>query len=80
MIGEITLRGKVLPVGGIKEKVLAAKRAKIKDIVLCSMNKPDINDINERYLKGLNFHFVDDMSDVIEIALSKQKVKNYKEL
>ena len=80
MTGEITLRGKVLPVGGIKEKVLAAKRAKIKDIILCSMNKPDINDINERYLNGLNFHFVDDMSDVIEIALSKQKVKNYKEL
>ena len=80
MTGEITLRGKVLPVGGIKEKVLAAKRAKIKDIILCSMNKPDINDINERYLNGLNFHFVDDMSDVIEIALSKQKVKNFKEL
>ena len=80
MTGEITLRGKVLPVGGIKEKVLAAKRAKIKDIILCSMNKPDINEINERYLNGLNFHFVDDMSDVIEIALSKQKVKNYKEL
>ena len=75
MTGEITLRGKVLPVGGIKEKVLAAKRAKIKDIILCSMNKPDINDINERYLNGLNFHFVDDMSDVIEIALSKQKSK-----
>jgi ATP-dependent Lon protease len=80
MTGEITLRGKVLPVGGIKEKVLAAKRAKIKDIILCSMNKPDINDINERYLNGLNFHFVDDMSNVIKIALSKQKVKNYKEL
>ena len=80
MTGEITLRGKVLPVGGIKEKVLAAKRAKIKDVILCSMNKPDINDINKRYLNGLNFHFVDDMSDVIEIALSKQKVKNYKEL
>lgn len=80
MTGEITLRGKVLPVGGIKEKILAAKRARIKEIILCEENKKDILEINEKYLKGLTFHYVSEMSEVIDIALTKQKVKNAKEL
>tara|TARA_Y200000002_G_scaffold356026_1_gene337480 strand:- start:73 stop:837 length:765 start_codon:yes stop_codon:yes gene_type:complete len=80
MTGEITLRGKVLPVGGIKEKVLAAKRAKITDIILCNQNKADINEINKKYIKGLNFHFVTDMTEVINIAITNQKVKNHKNL
>jgi len=80
MTGEITLRGKVLPVGGIKEKILAAKRAKIKEIILCEENKKDIEEINETYLKGLTFHYVSDMSDVLKHAITNQKVKNYKEL
>ncbi len=70
MTGEITLRGKVLPVGGIKEKILAAKRAGIKEIILCEHNIKDIEEINEDYLKGLNFHYVSNMNDVIKIALS----------
>ncbi len=69
MTGEITLRGKVLPVGGIKEKILAAKRADIKDIILCKSNKKDIEDINPKYLEGLNFHYVDTMMEVLDIAL-----------
>ncbi|RLD77112.1 MAG: endopeptidase La, partial [Bacteroidetes bacterium] len=80
MTGEITLRGKVLPVGGIKEKILAAKRANIKEIILCSENKKDIEDINEKYLKGLTFHYVKEMKEVIDIALLKQKVKNAKKI
>ncbi|QTD39263.1 endopeptidase La [Polaribacter batillariae] len=80
MTGEITLRGKVLPVGGIKEKILAAKRANIKEIILCEDNRKDILEINENYLKGLTFHYVSDMKQVIEIALTKQKVKNAKKL
>ncbi|SHI56539.1 ATP-dependent Lon protease [Mesonia phycicola] len=80
MTGEITLRGKVLPVGGIKEKILAAKRAKIKEIILCEENKKDIEEINETYLKGLTFHYVTDMSDVLKHAITNQKVKNCKEL
>lgn len=80
MTGEITLRGKVLPVGGIKEKILAAKRAKIKEIVMCVQNKRDIDEIDQNYLKGLTFHYVDDMSEVLDIALTKQKVKNAKKL
>jgi ATP-dependent Lon protease len=75
MTGEITLRGKVLPVGGLKEKILAAKRAGIKDIVLCEKNRKDILEINQRYLKELKFHYVSDMQEVIELALMKQKVK-----
>ncbi len=75
MTGEITLRGKVLPVGGIQEKILAAKRANIKEIILCKDNKKDIDEIKAQYLKGLKFHFVDTMKEVIEIALLKQKVK-----
>ncbi len=80
MTGEITLRGKVLPVGGIKEKILAAKRARIKEILLCKENKSDIEEIKDEYLKGLTFHYVTDMSEVIEIAITKQKVKNAKKL
>lgn len=80
MTGEITLRGKVLPVGGIKEKILAAKRADIKEIILCADNKKDIEEINERYLKGLTFHYVETMMEVLEIALLKTKVKNAKNI
>ena len=80
MTGEITLRGKVLPVGGIKEKILAAKRARIKEIVLCEDNKRDIAEIKEEYLKGLTFHYVKEMSEVLEVAITKQKVKNAKQL
>ncbi len=80
MTGEITLRGKVLPVGGIKEKILAAKRANIKEIILCEENKKDVQEIKESYLKGLTFHYVTDMRQVIELALTKQKVKNAKKL
>jgi len=78
MTGEITLRGKVLPVGGIKEKILAAKRARIKEILLCEENKRDINEIKPEYLKGLKFHYVTEMSDVLKIALTDQKVHNAK--
>jgi ATP-dependent Lon protease len=80
MTGEITLRGKVLPVGGIKEKILAAKRAKIKEIILSKENKSDIDEINTTYLKGLKFHFVSEMSEVIDLAITNQKVKNAKSL
>lgn len=80
MTGEITLRGKVLPVGGIKEKILAAKRARIKEILLCEDNKRDIDEIKPEYLKGLTFHYVKDMSDVLDIAITNQKVKNAKKL
>jgi ATP-dependent Lon protease len=80
MTGEITLRGKVLPVGGIKEKILAAKRARIKEILLCEDNKRDIDEIKPEYLKGLTFHYVTDMSDVLKLALTHQKVKNAKKL
>jgi len=80
MTGEITLRGKVLPVGGIKEKILAAKRARIKEILLCEDNKRDIDEIKPEYLKGLTFHYVKDMSDVLTLALTKEKVKNAKTL
>ena len=74
MTGEMTLRGKVMPVGGIKEKILAAKRADIKEIILSKENEKDIEEINEIYLKGLKFHFVENISEVLEIALLKQKV------
>ncbi|MEP2239303.1 MAG: endopeptidase La, partial [Maribacter sp.] len=80
MTGEITLRGKVLPVGGIKEKILAAKRAKIKEIILCADNERDIKEIKESYLKGLTFHYVKEMSEVIDIAITDDNVKNAKEL
>jgi ATP-dependent Lon protease len=74
MTGEITLRGKVLPVGGIKEKILAAKRASIREIILAEDNKKDINEINEIYLKGLKFHFVNNIMEVLDISVLKQKV------
>ena len=76
MTGEITLRGKVLPVGGIREKILAAKRAGIKDIILCKENKKDIEEISSEYLKGLSFHYVTDIQDVLDVALLKEEVKN----
>ena len=78
MTGEITLRGKVLPVGGIKEKILAAKRSKIKEIILCEDNKKDIEEINQYYLRGLKFHYVKDMKQVIDYAIINQKVKHAK--
>ena len=80
MTGEITLRGKVLPVGGIKEKILAAKRAKLNEVILSVRNEPDVNEINEKYIKGLKFHYVNEMSEVIDIALTNKKVKNPKKL
>jgi ATP-dependent Lon protease len=76
MTGEITLRGKVLPVGGIKEKILAAKRARIKEIILSADNRKDVEEIEPEYLKGLEFHYVENMDEVIANALLKQKVKN----
>ena len=76
MTGEITLRGKVLPVGGIREKILAAKRAGIKDIILCKENKKDIEEIPSEYLKGLTFHYASDIQDVLDFALLKEKVAN----
>ena len=75
MTGEITLRGKVLPVGGIKEKILAAKRAGIKEIMLCEKNRADVEQVKPTYLKGLKFHYVSEMKEVLEIALLKQHVK-----
>lgn len=80
MTGEITLRGKVLPVGGIKEKILAAKRAGIKEIILCHENKSDIDEIKPEYIEGMHFHFVKEMSEVLKIAITDQKVKNAKTL
>ncbi len=78
MTGEITLRGKVLPVGGIKEKILAAKRANIKDIILCEENKKEVEEIEKNYLKGLTLHYVTEMKEVIELAVLKTKVKSKK--
>jgi ATP-dependent Lon protease len=80
MTGEITLRGKVLPVGGIKEKILAAKRAKIKEIIVSEENRKDVEDIKEIYIKGLKFHFVNTIMEVLELSLLKQKVKNPKKI
>ncbi|ELR72743.1 ATP-dependent protease La Type I [Fulvivirga imtechensis AK7] len=75
MTGEITLRGKVLPVGGIKEKILAAKRAGISEIILSERNKRDINEIDDRYIKGLKIHYVENVDEVLALALLKEKVK-----
>ena len=75
MSGEITLRGQVLPVGGIKEKILAAKRAGIKEIILCEKNRQDVDDINPRYIKGLIFTYVNHMREVVDRALLSQKVE-----
>ncbi len=74
MTGEITLRGKVLPVGGIKEKILAAKRAGITDIIMCEENRKHIEEIPAMYLKGLTFHFVENVSEVLRIALLDERV------
>ena len=71
MTGEITLRGKVLPVGGIKEKILAAKRAGITDILICHENKKNIEDIPAKYVKGVKFHYVENVKDVLDFALLK---------
>jgi ATP-dependent Lon protease len=76
MTGEITLRGKVLPVGGIKEKILAAKRSGIKELILSTKNKRDIDEIEKNYLKGLVFHYVDNVDEVLRIALLKDKIKD----
>ena len=80
MTGELTLRGKVLPVGGIKEKILAANRSGIKEIILSKQNKKDILEINSKYIKGLTFHYVDKLNEVIDIALLSQKVDNFVEI
>ena len=79
MTGEITLRGKVLPVGGLKEKILAAKRAGIKEIILCKENGKDINEIKTEHLDGLTFHYVTDMQEVLQLAVTQEKVKDAKE-
>ncbi len=78
MTGEMTLRGKVLPVGGIKEKILAAKRAGVTDIILCEENKKDISQIKDLYIKGLNFHYVKDIMDVVDVALEPASTSNNK--
>jgi ATP-dependent Lon protease len=80
MTGEITLRGKVLPVGGIKEKILAAKRASIKEIILSEENRKDVETIKEIYIRGLKFHYVETIMEVLELALLKQKVRNPKKI
>ena len=76
MTGEITLRGKVLPVGGIKEKILAAKRAGITDILMCADNRKDIEEIPAMYLEGVNFHYVENIQNVWDYALLDEKVAN----
>jgi len=80
MTGELTLRGKVLPVGGIKEKILAAKRSGINEILLSKQNRKDILEINEKYVKGMTFHYVDTLKEVIDIALLNEKVENAVEI
>jgi ATP-dependent Lon protease len=80
MTGEITLRGKVLPVGGIKEKILAAKRASIREIILSEDNRKDVDDIKDQYISGLKFNYVETIMDVLELTLLKQKVKNPKKI
>lgn len=78
MTGEITLRGKVLPVGGIKEKILAAKRSGLKEIILCKTNKRDIAEIPAEYLEGITFHYVDKMEEVLDLALEPQVTQKFK--
>ncbi|HHP7241503.1 MAG TPA: endopeptidase La [Cyclobacteriaceae bacterium] len=80
MTGEITLRGKVLPVGGIKEKILAARRSGIKEIIMCKKNEKDLEEINNDYVKDIHFHFVDRVDEVLDIALLKEKVENARAL
>jgi len=76
MTGEITLRGVVLPVGGIKEKILAARRANISEVILCEDNRKDVDEINQDYLTGMTFHYVQQMKDVLKLALTKNLVSN----
>jgi ATP-dependent Lon protease len=76
MTGEITLRGKVMPVGGIKEKILAAKRAGIKEIIMSAKNEKDVDLVNQDYIKNVKFHYVKTMDEVIELALMKNKIKD----
>jgi len=76
MTGEITLRGKVLPVGGIKEKILAAKRANITEIILSADNRKDVSEIDIAYIKGLKFHYVNTVKEVLDLALLNEKVAN----
>jgi ATP-dependent Lon protease len=76
LTGEITLRGKVLPVGGIKEKILAAKRSGIKEIILCKENEKDVEEVQADFIKGLKFHFVENMDEVLALALEKKKDKD----
>jgi ATP-dependent Lon protease len=78
MTGEITLRGKVLPVGGIKEKILAAKRSGIREIILCKANREDIQEINKTYLSDLTIHYVETADEVMRIALLDEKVRNHR--
>ena len=80
MTGEITLRGKVLPVGGIKEKILAAKRSKIKEIIVSEENRKDVGEIKDIYIEGLKFHYVETIMEVLEVSLLRQKVKNPKNI
>ena len=80
MTGEITLRGKVLPVGGIKEKILAAKRSGIKEIILSAKNKRDIDEIEKHYIKGLGFHYVDTVDEVLKVALHERQGKTTNEV
>ena len=80
MTGEITLRGKVLPVGGIKEKILAAKRGGIKEIIMSTRNRRDVEEIEKQYIKGLQFHYVETVDEVLHMALLKEKVKDPMEL
>ena len=80
MTGEITLRGKVLPVGGIREKILAAKRAGINEIILCRQNEKDIKEIPEKYLKGMTFHYVDTVDEVIALAITDETAVDAVEL
>jgi len=80
MTGEITLRGDVLPVGGIKEKLLAAKRSGIKEIIMSQKNQQDVDEIEARYLKGLTLHFVSTMKEVLDLALLKEKVNEAKDI
>src|SRR5690606_22384373 len=75
MTGEVTLRGKVLPVGGIKEKILAAKRAGVTDIIMSAQNQKDVEDIKPIYVSDLRFHYVERMADVVDLALLKTKIK-----
>jgi ATP-dependent Lon protease len=75
MTGEITLRGDVTPIGCVKEKILAAKRAGITDLILCTENRRDVEDIEQRYLEGLKFHYIERMDEALKLALEKQERK-----